>query len=61
MKDLLRKYKDNKLSRANDLHQNRTAEYAIKKVVVTIAKTIIMLAALRCTKHTFSTYFSNDN
>ena len=54
MDELLKKQKKIRFSGSGASHQNRSAERAIK-TVVTMARTMLIHAALRCFKETFST------
>ena len=54
MEDLLKKQKKIRFSGAGASHQNGAAERAIK-TVVTMARTMLMHAALRCPEETLST------
>ena len=54
MEDLLKKQKKIRFSGAGYSHQNGAAERAIK-TIVTIARTMLVHAALRCPEYTLST------
>ena len=54
MEELLKKQQKIRFSGAGASHQNGAAEHAIK-TVVTVSRTMLMHAALRCSEETFST------
>ena len=54
MEDLLKKQQKIRFSEAGASHQNGAVEHAIK-VVVTMARTMLMHAVLRCPEDTFPT------
>ena len=54
MEELLKKQQKIRFSEAGVSHQNGLAERAIK-TVVTMSRTMLMHAALRCPEYTFST------
>ena len=54
MEDILKKQKNIRFSGAGASHQNGESERAIK-TLVTMSRTMLMHAALRCPEDTFST------
>ena len=60
MEELLKKHNKKRFSGDGASNQNGATESTIK-MVVTMARNILMHAALRCTKDTVSTGFYNVN